>query len=348
MEAQLWSDQELWESFLTRIRQAPFQQSWAWGEFQKARGTEVLRFAAIQNQKIVGLVLALIEPWRFGQKTLTVFSGPVIDFNLSPRVYAEALGLLVKTLAAEARSRQCLYFHIEPGLEKNQESVFKPVAAENKLVITKAFQPIDTLILDLKPSAQALMQKMHEKTRYNIRLAEKKGVSVESFSGQSAKAKIPIFLKINAETSARDKFLSHTQNYYEKMAEILPEEMLKVYLASSEDQPIAANIVITYADTATYLHGASSNQLRNLMAPHLLQWRQILDAQGAGKNWYDFFGVQTENRQRQTSAGASWAGITRFKQGFGGRVVSYLDAYELPIKLGWYRLLKVRNLFKKL
>ena len=117
--------------------------------------------------------------------------------------------------------------------------------------------------------------------------------------------------------------------------------MLRVYVAMYEKQPIAANIVVHFGDTATYVHGASSNAHRNVMAPHLLQWRQILDAKLAWKNWYDFYGIQTPQRARASKHGATWAGITRFKLGFGGKTVSYLDAYELPLRWGWYRLVKV-------
>jgi peptidoglycan pentaglycine glycine transferase (the first glycine) len=341
MEVQFWSDQEIWEKFLSRLAHAPFQQSWAWGEFQKAKGAIIIRLAVINNHSLMGIAQGLIEPWRFGQKTLTVFSGPVVDFNLGVKEYQEALGLLTKRLVEEAESRQAIYFHLEPGIEKCNEALFKQFEVENKLAKAKAFQPVDTVILDLQPNEDLIIQKMHEKTRYNIRLAEKKGVQVESYVGEIAKEKMDIFIKLNQETTARDKFTSHSANYYQKMVEILPEGRLKLFIASFEEQPIAANVIIDYADTSTYLHGASSDKFRNVMAPHLLQWRQILDAKLASKNWYDFYGIQTEDRKREAKSGASWAGITRFKVGFGGQVVSYIDARELPIKKTWYRLLKV-------
>ncbi|PIS40548.1 MAG: hypothetical protein COT26_02770 [Candidatus Kerfeldbacteria bacterium CG08_land_8_20_14_0_20_43_14] len=341
MEVQNWSDQENWEKFLSGIQRAPFQQSWAWGEFQKACGAKIFRIATVRNQNIVGIAQGLLEPWRFGQQTLTVFSGPVVDFKLGPKEYQEVLGLLIKKMADEAKSKKAMYLHLETAIEKRNESLFKKFEVENKFIKAKAFQPVDTIILDLKQDENSLLQKMHEKTRYNIRLAEKKGVSIASYSGFLVKEKIDEFVKINKETTSRDKFSSHSQAYYKKMAEILPEEMFRLYIASFENQLIAANIVINFADTSIYVHGASSNQFRNVMAPHLLQWRQILEAKAAGRNWYDFFGIQTEERKRQSKSGASWAGITRFKLGFGGQIFSYLDARELPIKKTWYSLLKV-------
>lgn len=340
MEVQNWSDQENWEKFLRGIQHAPFQQSWAWGEFQKACGAKIFRIAAVRNQNIAGIAQGLLEPWRFGQQTLTVFSGPVVDFKLGPKEYQEALGLLINKLVNEAKNQKVMYLHLETAIEKRNESIFKKFEVENKFIRAKAFQPVDTIILDLKDDENSLLQKMHEKTRYNIRLAEKKGVSITSYSGLSAKEKIYEFIKINEETTFRDKFSSHSPGYYKKMAEILPEEMFRLHIASFDSQSIAANIVVNFANTSTYVHGASGNQFRNVMAPHLLQWRQILEARAAGKNWYDFFGIQTEERKRQSKSGASWAGITRFKLGFGGQIFSYLDARELPIKKTWYSLLK--------
>ncbi|MFA6588261.1 MAG: peptidoglycan bridge formation glycyltransferase FemA/FemB family protein [Patescibacteria group bacterium] len=341
MEIQAWSDQENWEKFLSTIQHAPFQQSWAWGEFQKSRGAEIIRLAVIKNQKLIGLVQGLIEPWRFGQQTVTVFSGPVADLNLQPKEYQEVLSLSVIKLIEIAKTRTCMYFHIEPAIEKSQESLFRALIEENKLTPAKAFQPVDTVVLDVNKDENSILQNMHEKTRYNIRLSEKKGVQAQSYVGEMAKEKMDLFIRLNQETTARDKFTSHSAGYYKKMAENLPEGTLKLFIASFENQPIAANVIIDYADTSTYLHGASSDKFRNVMAPHLLQWRQILEAKLAGKHWYDFYGIQTETRMRQSKSGASWAGITRFKLGFSGQVTSYLDALELPIKKTWYRLLKV-------
>ncbi len=341
MHVQPWTDAKTWDGFLTSTRRAPFQQSWVWGQFKQQVDIAVIRLAVVDGEQIVGVVQALHEPWRFGQSTLTVFCGPVIDTRLPVPQYQEALGLLLRALVKEAKARGVMYFHLEPPIELCNESLFKQFQVELSLRKARAFQPLDTQMLDLHRDESALLAAMHEKTRYNIRLAEKRGVEVRVASGEGVAKALEQFIVLNKQTAVRDKFTSHGSAYYRRLHEHLGEDMLRVYVAIFEKQPIAANIVVHYGDTATYVHGASSNAFRNVMAPHLLQWRQILDAKLAWKTWYDFYGIQTPARARASKHGATWAGITRFKLGFGGQTVSYLDAYELPVRWGWYRLLKV-------
>ena len=107
-----------------------------------------------------------------------------------------------------------------------------------------------------------------------------------------------------------------------------------LYLAEFEGNVIAANLVIAYGDMTTYLHGASSNRSRNVMAPHLLQWRQIQDAKKRQHGWYDFWGVAPPH----SGDNHPWAGITRFKKGFGDNNVRYLGTLDIPLKKWWYRM----------
>ncbi|MDP2790007.1 MAG: peptidoglycan bridge formation glycyltransferase FemA/FemB family protein [bacterium] len=341
MQVQPWTDAQSWDAFVAAQRRSSFQQSWAWGKFKHQVGTDIIRLVVVYGAEIVGAVQALHEPWRFGQSTLSVFSGPIVDAHLPVPQYQEVLGLLLRALVREAKVRGTLFFHLESAIEQCNESLFKQFQVELKLQRAKAFQPLDTQMLDLHQDEAMLLAAMHEKTRYNIRLAEKRGVYVHVATGSGVVAALEQFILLNKQTAARDKFTSHASTYYRRLREHLGDDVLRVYVAMFEKQPIAANIVVHFGDTATYVHGASSNAYRNVMAPHLLQWRQILDARLAWKSWYDFYGIQTPQRSRASKHGATWAGITRFKLGFGGQTVSYLDAYELPIRRGWYRLVKV-------
>jgi len=345
MDVQHWTDQETWDAFVAAQRHASFQQSWAWGQFKHRVGTAVIRLAVVDGEQIVGVAQALHESWRFGQSTLTVFSGPVTDARLPVPQYQEALGLMLRALVREAHERGVMFFHLEPAIEQHEASPFMQFPAALQLRCARAFQPLDTQVLDLHQDEAALLSAMHEKTRYNIRLAEKRGVEVYTATTSGVADALELFIRLNKQTVARDKFASHASAYYRRLHEHLGADMLRVYVATFAKQPIAANIVVHYGDTATYVHGASSNSNRNVMAPHLLQWRQILDAKLAWKSWYDFYGIQTPQRRRSSKHGTTWAGITRFKVGFGGQTVSYVDAYELPVRKGWYRLVRVLKRF---
>lgn len=132
---------------------------------------------------------------------------------------------------------------------------------------------------------------MKPKGRYNIRLAEKKGVVVEEVEGNDET--ISTFFHLMQETTTRDHFSGNTKEYYLYFMEQVPGARL--YLAKHEDIAISAGIFVFFEDVAIYYYGASTSreEYRNLMAPYALQWKAIQDAQASGIRWYDFLGVAT-------------------------------------------------------
>ncbi|MFC1700800.1 lipid II:glycine glycyltransferase FemX [Patescibacteria group bacterium] len=187
---------------------------------------------------------------------------------------------------------------------------------------SKEWQPSKTIILDLEGVS---LEKMHSKTRYNIRLAEKKGVVVKE------RKDIDIFLNLLKKTAERDKFHLHEDNYYQKMMEVLDVKML---VAEYQGEIIAAGL-FHFKDKAIYLYGASDYKHRNLMASSLLQWKAILKAKELGCRQYDFWGIDEKK----------WPGVTRFKRGFGGKEVSYPGSFDLVLRPIWY---KIYNLLRRL
>jgi len=184
-------------------------------------------------------------------------------------------------------------------------------------------QPIKTIILDITKSEQELLNQMHYKARYNIKLAEKKRILIKK-----DKSKFEDFWRLIQETTKRDKFRPHAKEYYRKMLEI---PGIELFVAEYNGKIIAANIVVFYDKQAIYLHGASDYEHRNLMAPHLLQWEQIQEAKKRGCIEYDFWGID-ENK---------WPGVTRFKKGFGGCSISYPGAFDLVFQPIWYSIYKI-------
>jgi lipid II:glycine glycyltransferase (peptidoglycan interpeptide bridge formation enzyme) len=158
---------------------------------------------------------------------------------------------------------------------------------EDKFAMTreaKPTQPRHTLILDITKSEEEILARMKQKTRYNIRLAERKGVKIKKISRPNDQ-EIQTFLNLSIQTSERDKFQIHPKKYYQKMLKILGENSTaKLFFAEYQNEIIAANIVIFFSGKAVYLHGASSNIHRQAMAPHLLHWEQIKNVTGQAKN----------------------------------------------------------------
>jgi lipid II:glycine glycyltransferase (peptidoglycan interpeptide bridge formation enzyme) len=128
------------------------------------------------------------------------------------------------------------------------------------------------------------------------------------------------------------------------MFEMIPNNILKLYIAEYKGKIIAANLVLLFGKTATYMHGASDNEHRNLMAPYLLQWQQIVDAKKAGCERYDFGGVKTQKTD------SSWSGITKFKIGFapGAKFTQFPGCYDIILKPARYNLYRALQKIKRI
>lgn len=226
-------------------------------------------------------------------------------------------------------------------IAKKENAIFLKIDLQDQIDLTKYgfiksnnIQPFKTIILDISKPEQELLDKMHSKMRYNIGLAQKKGIDIKKDKGGFEE-----FWKLIRQTSKRDGFKPYPRAYYEKMLEIPGIELFLALIPISSGRAmtkvIAANIVLFYGKQAIYLHGATSYEHRNLMAAPLLQWEQIKEAKKRGCTEYDFWGIDE----------IKWPGVTRFKKGFGGKEIAYPGAYDLIFKPFWYKLYKIAKKF---
>lgn len=284
-----------------------FLQSSAWLDFQKSLGRKVWQIGSVNIFK---------HNLPFGK-----------SYFYSPRYRGDFLsGSFLSKIREIARQENAIFFKVD--LEKSiDENLFKKIGFRK----SKNIQPVRTLILDITKSEQELLDQMHYKTRYNIGLAEKRGVKIKN-----GKNYFEDFWKLMRETTKRDGFHPHPKEYYRKMLKI---PGIELFVAEFRGKIIAANIVVFYNKTAPshstgqaiYLHGASDYEHRNLMAPHLLQWEQIKEAKKRGCVEYDFWGIDDKK----------WPGVTRFKRGFGGREINYPNAHDLVFQPIWYLIYKI-------
>ncbi len=196
----------------------------------------------------------------------------------------------------------------------------------------------DTVILDITKSEDELLAGMKPKWRYNIRLSQKKGVSVrdEGIPG------LQTFMDLYGETAKRDKIAIHPQSYYRTLFETAsevskePGPYLSLYVARHEGDALAGIIVLHMGRRATYLYGASSDKKRNVMPAYALQWHAITEAKERGEETYDFFGIPPEGHD----ASHPMAGLFLFKTGFGGDIVHRYGAYDLEFRPIVYRMFR--------
>ena len=343
MEIREVDSKEVLNSLVARQPRAQFLQSWQWGEFQKSINREVWRLGIFEGEQLVGAAQIIKMPLPLGRHYFYCPRGPIIDAALDSNQFTETFKILVKAMSDKAKEAGGLFIRIEPPLETNNKKLFDQVAENVAMEATHFVQPQDTIYIDLKSTEDELLQGMHQKTRYNIHLAERKGVVVRVADKLED---IQLFNKLNEVTTQRDRFRSHPGQYYQAMLNALrPSGFMKLFLASIDNEVVAASLVAFFGDTATYVHGASSDSHRNVMAPHLLQWSQIQQAKKSGHTFYDLWGVVPSDSDNTNH---SWAGITRFKKGFGGQEVSWLGAYDLILDNFWYKLYKIARGFRKI
>lgn len=295
-----------------------FLQSWQWGEFQQAVGREVRRY---EHGGIVEQ--AVSRPLPRGFTEWDVFRAP-----LSGPLAAQMIGDLKKTDA--------VFVHIESATPIVGIDNYQPLRPAS------ARLPEHTLVVDLSQSEEALLAAMHHKTRYNLRLAQKHGVTVRVGNEKEWPAVWEMF----AATARRDGFSLHPKEYYQKMLASLAGPIdagedcsAHLVIAEHEGDLLAGMILLRFGDTVTYLHGASADVKRNLMAPYLMHGEAMRIAKAAGCTSYDFWGIAPP----EASASHSWGGITRFKTGFGGSRITLPGARELPLRPFWYTLYRLLN-----
>ena len=201
-------------------------------------------------------------------------------------------------------------------------------------------QPPDTVQLDLRQPLEAVFEDFKSKWRYNVRLAEKKGVRIQVFTGQQAsEAGVPLFYRLYQETALRDGIAIHSLDYYRSLCALAADQnqntdriAISVYAAFHEEEALAAIIVLFSPYEAVYLYGASSNQKRNVMPAYLLQWNAISDAHKAGCRCYDFYGIPPSDDPNHPMHG-----LYRFKTGFGGNIIHRVASLDVPLKPLLYR-----------
>lgn len=219
-------------------------------------------------------------------------------------------------------------------------------AKKQHLILKKSgtdIQPPDTSILDLSKSVETLFSCMKPKWRYNIRLAEKKGVTVTAhyFADADFDSQLDIFYTLFQQTAERDGIAIHKRAYLyslfkhcnseQKKGTDVENSLITLYLATHDGDPIAGIITLYTPDEAVYLYGASSNLKRNFMPTYLIQWIAIQAAKKYGSHYYDFYGIPpTDNPSHPMH------GLYRFKTGFGGISVHRPGSLDVPLNVLYF------------
>ncbi len=294
---------------------APCQllQSSKWLKFQEMVGHTPHLFV-VENGTGEKYFSAFEHKLPFGKKYYYIPRGP---FLADTNAWKEFLKEFKKTLGG----KNIMFVRFEPDASYEETSA-KHIAD---------LQPSRTLYTDLDQEEKDLLANMHPKTRYNIRLSLKKGLSFLYKDSD-----VDAFIRLIKETSARDNFTSHPADYYRAM---IASGAAQLATIKDNNHVLAAGIFARFGNTMTYLHGASSSMKREVMAPFALHWEMMMYAKAEGLKHYDWHGVDS----------LKWPGFTRFKRGFGGRDIVYPGAFDLILEpsayTGYTVLRGLRRLF---
>lgn len=327
----LAQDLARWDRFVTGSPFGHLLQSWGWGELKARFGWQAERLAVERNGDVVAGVQMLYRSTPLGPLAY-VPRGPVADLNNLPHMEA-----LWQAVHERARARGCFFLKVEPNLPRAHQLLalgFRPSP--------QTIQPRNTLTIDLTPDLAAVASQQKAKTRYNIGLAARRGVTVRPGTTED----IPLLQNMMAETGRRDGFPIRTESYYRALLERLGTRA-RLILAEHQGDMLAGIILGIMGTEAIYLYGASSNTRRNLMSSYLLQWEAMKLAKAEGCTRYDMWGIpanltatasqeeppEAEEHQR----GDLW-GVYRFKRGFGGQLVSLAGAFDYVYRPARYWL----------
>lgn len=315
-------------------------QTTEWANFQRLRGNNTFFVSVLQNEsiKLQCLIIENTIP-KLGWKKYIAPRGPVFSSQ-------EAFDFFLIEISQWLVQQNAVSLTLEPNTddkgiaEQLIEFGYKEIFA---------IQPKNTLIIPLNSDYETIIAKAHSKTRYNIRLAAKKGVTISEITKPNKKD-IAEFHTLLAGTSNKQSFGIYPKSYFEKMATSFEgTDMMRIFFAEYEGKRIAAAQMIFDKPWVYYLHGGSNYVFRKLMAPHLLHARIIERAIEEGYDYYDLWGVQGEE---SSTKDASWAGITRFKRGFmpNKEITTFPGTYEIIVnkwKNSMYKsLIMARKVFR--
>jgi len=341
-------DARAWDDFVA-ARGGHLLQSAAWGELKSRFGWSARRLALARGGTLIAGAQILFRRLPLGLQLAYIPRGPVVDPN--DRVVFNAL---VDALCAAARARGAFVLKIEPNMMegfalnlKSETLAPHASAGVRNLKLASSIQPRTTFHLDLTRDLDTLLAQMKPKWRYNIRLAERKGVAVREAGADD----LPMFYRLMQITSQRDQFAIHSFDYYRAAYDLLvPRDYARLFIAEYAREPLDAIFVTAFGGQAIYLYGASSNTHRERMPNHALHWAAIQWAKARGCARYDLWGVAavadaltaaTHPERRREAAESKDTlphGLYQFKQGFGGQLVQYAGGYDAVFSRWRYAL----------
>jgi len=371
-------ESNIWNSIISSLPNPHFLQTYEWGQVKAKYGWSPLYAVWTKDQFSVTddcslltddyVAAALILKRQilrngFAARLSILYSpkGPLLDWtneSLRNRVfndlqpYAKKRGAIFLKMDPDVVLGRGVPFSEDEVVDDNGQLVMKELMRRGWGYASDQIQFKNTVLIDLNPTEGEMLARMKQKTRYNIRLAEKKGVTIRV----GTQADLPMLYKMYAETSVRDGFVIRDEGYYKTVWELfmagtssqfsnspissskspitnyqLP--LAEPLIAEVDNEPVAAIFVFYFAGRAYYVYGMSQDKHREKMPTYLLQWEAMKRAKARGCMVYDLWGAPDVFDESDSM----W-GVYRFKEGLGGQVVRTLGAWDFAPSPLWYKM----------
>lgn len=305
---------EIWERFVLATKPTALFQSWLWGEAEKSQGQTVWRFGVYQGGSLVGVFQVLKVQAKRGT-FLHIRHGPILDAN-----YRQQYRRIVDFLIDLARREKAWFIRMSPQIEDSPDN---RTLLHSFGMLPAAIHAMDAevcWVLDVTKTEAELLAGMRKTTRYEIRRAQKLGVTVRL---STRIEDLRDFHKLYSLTSSRQGFVPH-RGIDEEFRTFAQAKCALLLTGEYNGEVLASAIILFYGPQAIYHHAASIPS--HIPVTYALQWRAICEAKKRGKLVYNFWGIAPEDNPKHP-----WQGITLFKKGFGGREIRTIHAYDLPI-----------------
>jgi len=312
---------DYFNSFIAGHPKGHAMQLWEWGDIKGRTGWKPWRLI-LEDDNGPWAAATVLERQLPMLKTPIFYCprGPVVDMTDKDKLEAT-----LREIEKLARQRKAILLKIDPDIPISNETVVKLLKDVGFKQVDKGknfegVQPKFVFRLDITPDEDTLLANMHQKTRYNIRLAMKKGVTVRLGTRED----LPKFYEVLKETAERDKFLIRAYSYFEDLYDTLvPAGYGQLFIAEYQNKIIAGTFAFITGDKAWYIYGASSNSHRNVMPNYLIQWEMIRWAKANGCTLYDFRGVSGD-----LSEDNPLYGLYKFKKGFNGQFTEFIGEWD--------------------
>jgi lipid II:glycine glycyltransferase (peptidoglycan interpeptide bridge formation enzyme) len=326
-------DATAWDAALLMLPQPHILQSWAWAVLKAQTGWQarhLLWHAPTGTPAAAAAILTRRLARGVPGAVAYIPKGPLLDWTDAALVEA-----VLSQIEAEARRQRAIFTKIDPDVRADTDTgrqVCATLARRGWRPSAEQIQYRNTVVSDLTLDEDALLAAMKPKWRYNIRLAERRGVAVRGGAAADGLSRLPAFYAMYAETGGRDGFLVRPYAYYRAIWErFLADDLGHLLLAEVAGQPVAGIFLFRFGPTAWYFYGASTDQSRELMPNHALQWAAMRWAKSAGCTRYDWWGAPDVLAESDPM----W-GVYRFKQGFGGEFTPGIGAWDYPTNRAAY------------